>query len=312
VNSSDSVGVSVGGIFADYMVEVRGIGGRITSQTPFRWQPGWVSDPSLTLRTAKNASALEGSLGLSPAELNAPLMVFETNDWSNRGDTTVILVTRGSAPPAPKRDGQLYGADPWMAGTRGAEDPVVLDVSGNGVFWFRDTNHATETECTFNKVAKSTKGPGPAKTISLSTGQTACWYVDETTGQTIPTGSWETLLDVTVSSAEYDVRFQIWNKNTDTIAETIGACNDVTTQGDDVQCLITSVAQKSITSDQVVRVVIAHSFASGTISIDYDDGDSSGDSRTTLPIPEFRDLLIPATFVVVVFVVIRRRSQRRT
>jgi len=98
VNSSDSVGVSVGGIFADYMVEVRGIGGRITSQTPFRWQPGWVPDSSLTLRTAKNATALEGSLGLSPAALNATEMVFATTDWSGVGDSTIVLATRGYHP----------------------------------------------------------------------------------------------------------------------------------------------------------------------------------------------------------------------
>jgi hypothetical protein len=187
----------------------------------------------------------------------------------------------------------------------------VFDISGNGPFWFRDTNHATEIACTTNKVAKSVKGAGPVKQITLSTGQSACWYVDETTSQTIPAGSWETLLDITTSGGgvEYDVLLQIWNMDANTVAETVGSCVDITTTGDDVQCLVTGVLSKSLTSQQVVRIVIAHSFASGTVTIDYDDADSSGDSRTTLPIPEFSDIALPLVIVFVLIVVVRRRRR---
>ena len=94
-NSTAPRGVLVGGIYADYMVEVRGFAGRITQRTVFDWQNGWVPNSSLTLQVAKNATALEGSLAIPPAERNATLMVFETNDWTGRGDVTVILTTRG-------------------------------------------------------------------------------------------------------------------------------------------------------------------------------------------------------------------------
>jgi len=42
--------------------------------------------------------------------------------------------------------------------------------------------------------------------LNLSTTETACWYVDATTGQTIPTGVWETLMDISnTGGADYDV-----------------------------------------------------------------------------------------------------------
>jgi len=63
-------------------------------QTAYRWQPGWVPAPALSIQVAKNATALEGSIGLSSAILNGTRMVFETSDWSGQGDATVVLVTR--------------------------------------------------------------------------------------------------------------------------------------------------------------------------------------------------------------------------
>jgi MYXO-CTERM domain-containing protein len=186
-----------------------------------------------------------------------------------------------------------------------------MDVSGNGAFWFRDTNHATETACTYNKVASSTKGSGPAKTITLNTGESACWYVDSTAGATIPTGIWETLLDLSNSGgADYNVSLEIWNLDTNTVAETIQSCNDQTSFGNDIRCFLDPVAQKVLTGTQVVRLVFVHSAASGTVSIEYDDSDSTGDSRTTLPIPEFSDVAPAALAVVVLLLAVRARRRR--
>jgi len=84
----------------------------------------------------------------------------------------------------------------------------------------------------------------------------------------------------------YDVQLQIWNKDLDTVAQTIGSCTGVATFADDVQCLVTGVPQKILTANQVVRVRIAHASSTGTIGIGFDDADSTGDSRVLLPRPQ--------------------------
>jgi hypothetical protein len=109
---------------------------------------------------------------------------------------------------------------------------------------------------------------------------------------------------------EYDVRIEIWNLLTDTIASTVGTCLNIVTRGDDVQCLISGVGVISIGATQVVRVYIAHSSAAGSVLIDYDDADSTGDSRLTVPIPEA--VLITALVVLPLLLVaawVRRRKE---
>ncbi|MGI0149565.1 MAG: hypothetical protein ACREDF_08560, partial [Thermoplasmata archaeon] len=77
-----------------------------------------------------------------------------------------------------------------------AGGPQLLDIGGNERYWLRNADHLTETSCTSNKVASATQGPGPMQTSTLTTGQSACWYADSTTGTTILAGNWESLLDV--------------------------------------------------------------------------------------------------------------------
>jgi len=111
-------------------------------------------------------------------------------------------------------------------------------------------------------------------------------------------------------AVEYDVSIQIWNKDTNTVAETIGSCLDTVAYGDEIQCLASGIAQKTLTSNQVVRIRVAHSSASGTVTIDYDDADTTGNSGITIPIPEFQDLGIPA-LATVIGVPLTRRLVRR-
>jgi hypothetical protein len=103
-NATDTVGLAIGGMYADYMVEVRGLNGQIKTKDAFRWQSGWVRS-SLLLQVAKNATAMEGSLGLNPAALNGTRMLFQTSDWSGRGDVTDVIVTRSVDPPSTRNDG---------------------------------------------------------------------------------------------------------------------------------------------------------------------------------------------------------------
>ena len=103
-NATDTVGLPIGGMTADTMVEVRGMNGQIKTKDAFVWQSGWVRSP-LLLQVAKNATAMEGSLGLNPAALNGTRMLFQTSDWSGRGDVTNVVVTRSADTPSRRDDG---------------------------------------------------------------------------------------------------------------------------------------------------------------------------------------------------------------
>jgi len=112
-------------------------------------------------------------------------------------------------------------------------------------------------------------------------------------------------------TVKYDVILVIWDKTTDSVRATIGSCLGVTTTGADVQCLVSSVASQTIASNEVVRIRILHSTGVGTVSIEYDDGDATGDSRITLPIPELPEIAIPILGTLLVVAAGRRWFPRR-
>src|SRR5437899_144487 len=64
LNSTDAVGVPVDGIYADYLLEVRGVAGRITSQNLYAWTGSWSPIPSSGVALAKNATDIEGSIAV--------------------------------------------------------------------------------------------------------------------------------------------------------------------------------------------------------------------------------------------------------
>ncbi len=86
VNASDTAGEPVGGVYADYLLEVRGQAGRITSRTLFAWTGRWstVSNPGVMI--AKTATDIEGSISILATSQTQ--MVFAATDWSGLGDVT--------------------------------------------------------------------------------------------------------------------------------------------------------------------------------------------------------------------------------
>lgn len=289
-------GYDVGGISADRLFEVRGRNGRVWDASVYRMVgSNWVRET--TLDTGVGEDQIEVGATLAATSFNGTQFAVLIADWSGIADRADGVVTRGAT----------------GGGTRSSPSPpITLDVSGNGVFFLRDTNHGTEVACTHNKRATSTKGTGPVKSITLNTGESACWYLDETQGKTIPTGTWETLLDLSSSaSPAYSVSIQIWNLGPNTVAETVVQCLDQTTFGDDVRCFVDSVPQKNLGGSQVVRVLVAYASGSGTVTIEYDDADTTGDSRATLPIPEFGEVGVPIVVAVLLVVAVTARRWRR-
>jgi hypothetical protein len=113
VNASDPGGTPIGGIFADYLVEVRGSGGRVTTRAAFTWSSAWTRIPGSPVDVEKDSSAIEGKLTI-PSTTADVRMVFETTDWSGIGDITspvTASVLPSSSPPSPTPPIQIYAPE---------------------------------------------------------------------------------------------------------------------------------------------------------------------------------------------------------
>jgi len=97
LNATDTAGTWIGGIYADYLFEIRGEGGRVTSRSLYAWSSGWTSVPLPGLALAKNDVEIEGSLAIGPTT-NRTRMVFAATDWSGIGDTTPPINATVQAP----------------------------------------------------------------------------------------------------------------------------------------------------------------------------------------------------------------------
>jgi hypothetical protein len=113
---------------------------------------------------------------------------------------------------------------------------------------------------------------------------------------------------------EYDVYLDVWDKPSNSVKTSIGSCLNVVSTGDDRQCLISGVPQQVLDSNDVVRIRVAHSSPAGSVVIDYEDGDPTGDSRITIPtgIPEFEEVALPIVATILVPIVWRWSGRRRS
>src|SRR5207244_9979781 len=97
LNATDAVGVPVDGIYADYLLEVRGVAGRVRLQNLYAWTGSWSPIPSSGVALAKNATDIEGSIAVGPTT-NTTRMVFEATDWALDMDWTIGIGAPGFAP----------------------------------------------------------------------------------------------------------------------------------------------------------------------------------------------------------------------
>jgi len=210
-----SSGYAIGGIGADHVVEVRGKDGLATKAAVLGFTgsyPGdWSWTPEAPVIAATGFRAIE-----IVAPFNASEVYVETKDFWGGADGTVPGVARTLAAPGRKLSPPSPGAN--MA----PNPPEPMDIGGNQKYYLRDTTHGSETACGTNKVASTTQGAGPAKRRSLNAGQDACWYLDATTGTTIPSGSWESLLDISVLTYKAHVAAFNTGTTTSTVDVVIG------------------------------------------------------------------------------------------
>jgi len=233
-------GFAIAGLGADRMIELRGTNGVVTQSAVLAFNgsfPGdwaWRALSPVTVATGYQAIELA-------VPFTASAVYLEAGDFWGGVDTTSPAPARASAGPSINAGNFGAGAKtsfeaapapqplrvPWNeAGPRvtgSPNPPQILDISGNDKYYLRDDPHATENACGGgrDKVAtKNVQGSAPVNQLTLSTGQSACWYLDATTGTTIPAGSWESLLDVSLS-ASYDAKVGAFNIGTGSAGTTV-------------------------------------------------------------------------------------------
>lgn len=97
LNASDSQGAWIDGLRADYLFELRGHGGHVTSRTLFGWSGSWTKIPVPTVVLAKDAAEFEGSIAVGPTT-NRTSMLFVSTDWSGIADITPPVNATVQAP----------------------------------------------------------------------------------------------------------------------------------------------------------------------------------------------------------------------
>lgn len=202
------------------------------------------------------------------------------------------------------RTRMAFGANIVDYGTR--------DVSGNIIYYFRDTA-SSETDCNIaNKDMSATAGTTDRTVTLTNVADSACWYFDGPTST--PSGDWDTTTDTVKSGggqpAKLDIYIEIWDYTLNSVKETIGSCLDQA-MGLEAQCLVTGVGAKTIASDEGIRVKIEKASGTSGCDIEYDGlTPSDHDSRMSVPIPEFEEVgMSLIIFCAIAIPIVRRRWQ---
>ncbi|HYT00620.1 MAG TPA: ATPase domain-containing protein [Thermoplasmata archaeon] len=196
-DGSVATGYSIGGIGADYLVEVDGKEGRILDVRASRFNgtsPGeWAWTGIGPASAAKDRSRIEASVA-GVTVTNASLGFFELTSWSGSHDDTSPAAPMPSPAPA-------FAINASAAPATASADPGsvhTLDISGNQQ-WFFTSGSTTATGCTTNLAASTTAGTSATST-TLSGTQSICWFTPLDVPDSI-SGVWEVILDTTQVSA---------------------------------------------------------------------------------------------------------------
>jgi len=333
-NGSSNTGLQLAGLYADYMVEVHGSNGRIARQDAYRWQSGWVPDAGLGLQVAKNATALEGSLGLNSAELNGTLMAFETSDWGGQGDATAVFATRGGVVGTRAAPG--FGTRGNPAGAQLLSAPPLTGAL------------AVDGLCDDAGYADAGTSSQLNMTVKAGTQSSFVWLCIEASWDDTTSGSDYAYIHFDrddsgeLGPAGGDRRFRVDSGSTSLVAERGDSAGSAWTSCPTdpspgaLQCDSDNLAEGRFTAIERYEFKISYTDVwnltnppDGTIAgfavilFDSNNGTSyrwgstqvlvdtlNLDTWGHLEIPEFRDLAVPAVFVVVLLVVLRRRQSR--
>src|SRR3989454_1129868 len=297
LNSTDAAGVPVDGIYAEYLLEVRGVAGRITTQALYRWAGFWAPIPSPGITLAKNATDIEGSIAVGPTT-NTTRMVFEATDWSSGADWTAGAGAPSFAP-----------STPFAVGTRALESPRTFGFEGSA-FYLRDAGPLIfPSDCPVVKGLNTTQGT-LAVPLPLSVGSKPCFFTaPAASNETIHAGLWSSSLDLSSSTGTtLKITFAVTQMNGTFL--TLVCENNTSTNGGVNQTFACAGSDISVGQNQRVRLQIE--FVSGdSIVLSYGGTVTSQDSSILLPVPEFGEMFVPtvAAGTLILFLSYRRRRR---
>jgi len=231
-DGSVATGYSVGGIGADYLVEVDGKEGRILDVRASRFNgtnPGeWAWTGIGPASAAKDRSRIEATVA-GVAVTNASLGFFELTSWSGSHDDTSPAVPLPGPAPA-------FTFQPSAAPTPSPSNPgrlKPLDISGNQQWFFTNTV-VSGMPCTLNRGA-STMAGGAAQSQNFNNAETGCWYTPAGQPASTVSGVWEVILDIS-KNADGTVNLHP-NANGATNGWTISNTGICTSEANEYQCV---------------------------------------------------------------------------
>src|SRR5437879_442434 len=299
INSTDAVGLPVDGIYADYLLEVRGVAGRITSQNLYAWTGSWSPIPSSGVALAKNATDIEGSIVVGPTT-NTMRMVFEATDWSSGADWTVGIGAPSFSP-----------SSEFVIGTRGLGSPRTSGFGGSTLF-LSDIGPAIppDGECSVVKGLSTTKGV-LSQGLTLTNGSKACFFTDPPlSSETIYAGLWLSSLDLSSSTGTVlNVTFAV---PTLTGGSLTPICwNNTSASSGDNQSFSCAAGDVIVAPTERIRLRVE--FVSGqNITLSYNGNVTSADSSIVVPVPEFGDIFASTVSTAVLVLVFSYRRRNRT
>jgi len=299
-NISNPQGFAIGGISADYLVEVRGEGGQITSKSVYSWSNRWIRQSGISVAAEKDQADIEGSVPL-PA-LNGTRIVIESTDWSSAGDTTIPIAAPGFVSPLS-----------FDTGPRNVLPPPHTNGFSGTTFYLRNVDSIINPEdCLGAKTLSTTKGSGGGIGIPFTTGSFACFFTDPaTSAETVPAGNWMASFDLSSGgSTTLRIAFAITDTN-GLSPNPICSVDSLTSGGDNQSFQCSKNTGVNVSVDQRIRLRV--DFLSGSnITLFIEGGVGSADSSVTVPIPEFGELALPSAGVVIVILVISYRRRRKS
>src|SRR3989475_5479104 len=299
LNSTDAVGLLVDGIYADYLLEVRGVAGRITSQNLFRWTGSWSPIPSSGVALAKNATDIEGSIAVGPTT-NTTRMVFEATDWSSVADWTVEVGAPSSAP-----------SSQFAVGIRNLGSASANGFGGSTLF-LSDIGPAIppDGECSVVKGLSTTKGV-LSQGLTLTNGSKACFFTDPPlSSETIYAGLWLSSLDLSSSTGTVlNVTFAVTNLTGGSLTPI--CWNNTSASSGDNQSFSCAAGDVIVAPTERIRLRVE--FVSGqNITLSYNGDVTSADSSIVVPVPEFGDIFASTVSTAVLVLVFSYRRRNRT
>ncbi len=296
-NISNPQGFAIGGISANYLVEVRGEGGQITTKSVYIWSNRWIRQTGISVAAEKDQTDIEGSVPL--ASLNGTRVVIESTDWASTPDTTIPVAAPAFASP-----GQFGITSSNFPG------PRPNDFAGFTLY-LHAASSIGSTGCPNARSLDSSPGSGIGTNVVITSGSFACFStVGDTSSESVPAGDWTASLDFTTpGTPTVTVAFAVTNNDGSSVTPVCSASS--TTAGGNNQ-LFTCASNVPVPIGVGDRIRLKVDVSGSDITLLFDGDPPSADSSLTVPIPEFGELAFPASASLVVIVLVVSRRRRRS